>query len=135
MIYIYSVKDIKQQIIRKAACNTYGRYNNLIIIYCGYTGGIKEGITAGGICGAVTVLGGFAGLSAIALYVFAGAVSGLAEDKTRLIIPAVLPASIYLFSMAAGYDFPYVAGEALRAKAKVGTPALCFRKQQTDSVT
>ena len=81
----------------------------LIIIYCGYTGGIKEGITAGGICGAVTVLGGFAGLSAIALYVFAGAVSGFAADKTRLIIPAVLPALVYLFSMAAGYDFPYVA--------------------------
>lgn len=79
----------------------------LIIIYCGHAGGIKEGVTAGAVCGAVTVLGGFAGLSATALYVLAGSISGLVKGKNRFMVPAVLPASVYLFSMTAGYDFPY----------------------------
>ena len=81
----------------------------LIIIYSGYTGGIKEGITAGAICGMITVLGGRAGLSAAALYVFAGAVSGLAGGKSRFAILAALPAAVYILSMISGYEFPYAA--------------------------
>ncbi len=81
----------------------------LVIIYSGYTGGIKEGITAGAICSAVTVLGGRAGLSAAALYMFAGIVSGLVRGKSRIVIPAALPAAVYILSMVSGYDFPYAA--------------------------
>lgn len=79
----------------------------LIIIYCGYTGGIKEGITAGGICGIVTVLGGWAGLSSAALYMLAGAVSGFAKGRNRFTVAAAVPAAVYILSMASGYEFPY----------------------------
>lgn len=81
----------------------------LVVIYCGYTYGIKEGIAAGAVCSIVIIMGAWAGLSSAALYMLAGAASGIARGKSRLIIPATVPAAVYIFSVASGYDFPYAA--------------------------